>query len=431
MIKACRLRNYRTKSMPLIIQSAIGFLAIFVIAWCFAERRWAISWRSVIAAIVLQVVIGVLLFNFPQFKTASLWLNRGLDALQAATLEGTKLLFGYLGGDALPFALLEGKSSFVLAIQTLPVIIVISALSSLLFYWRVLPMLVKVFSWCLRRTLGIGGALGLSASANVFLGPVESPMVVRPYLTSLSRGELFAVMSAGMAGIAGTMMAIYAFALKAYIPDAIGHIVVVSFISIPAVLAISALMVPHEGPATESNDVDAVQMQSSMDAITRGTLDGVQTLISIIAMVLVATALITIANQVLYFLPNVADAPITLQRTFGWIMAPLMVLIGIPTSEAMTAGSLMGTKTVLNEYLAYLQMTNLEPGQLSPRSQVMMLYALCGFANFGSLGIMIGGLSTLCPERRNDIISLGYRSIIAGTLATLSCAALVGVLYRV
>ncbi len=416
--------------MPLIIQSALGFLAIFVIAWCFAEKRSAIAWRGVVAAIVLQIVMGVLLFNFPQFKAASLWLNRALDGLQAATLEGTKLLFGYLGGDALPYALLEGKSGFVLAIQTLPVIIVISALSSLLFYWRVLPLLVRAFSWALRRSLGIGGALGLSAAANVFLGPVESPMFVRPYLAKLSRGELFAVMSAGMAGIAGTMMAVYAFALKDYIPDAIGHIVVVSFISIPAVLAIAALMVPHEGAVTESQSIDAVPMHSAMDAITRGTLEGVQTLINIIAMVLVATALIAIANQLLHFLPDIAGAPLTLQRLLGWGMAPLMWLIGIPASECVTAGSLMGTKTVLNEYLAYLQMTELNYGQLSPRSQIMMLYALCGFANFASLGIMIGGLSTLCPERRSDLIALGYRSIVAGTLATLSCAALVGVLYR-
>ena len=415
--------------MPLAVQSLVGFIALFAIAWAISERRAGVVWRTVLGAIGLQIILCVVMFKFPWFQQASLALNSALGALQLATGEGTKLLFGYLGGGDLPFALEVGKSPFVLAAQALPLVIVVSALSALLFYWGILPALVKALSWVLTHTIGVGGAVGVSTAANVFLGPVEAPLFIKPYLAKLSRGELFTVMTAGMAGIAGTVLALYASVLQPSMPNVIGHLIIASFISAPAAIAFSALLVPHEGEVSEAQIRNDDKPASAMDAITRGTLEGMQVFINMIAMILVLIALVALANQALTLLPNVAGAPITLQGTLGWVMAPIMWLIGIPWSEAITAGALMGTKTFLNEFFAYLDLAQISPTEFSDRSRMMMTYALCGFANFGALGILIGGLGTLCPERRAEMVQMAYKCLFAGTLATLSCGALVGVIF--
>jgi concentrative nucleoside transporter, CNT family len=422
------LLESREKKMPLAVQSLLGFFALFAIAWAFSENRRGVMWRTVVGAIVLQVILFVLMFKFPWFKEMSAALNSVLNGLADATREGTKLVFGYLGGGDLPFKLEDGKNPFIFATQALPLIIVVSALSSLLFYWKILPVIVKGCSWVLQRTIGVGGAIGVSTAANIFLGTVEAPLVIKPYLAKLSRGELFITMSAGMAGIAGTVMVLYGIILKPIAPDAIGHVLIVSFISAPAAIAFSALMVPHQGPVSDGR-IAVVGHTSTMDAITQGTIDGVQIFINVVAMLLVLTALIAIFNGLLGLFPNVGGKPMTLQGIFGWAMAPIVWLTGIPWSEAQTAGGLMGTKTVLNEFIAYLDLVKLGPEALSERSRVIMIYSLCGFANFASLGIIIGGMGTMCPERRSEIIDLGYKSLIAGTLATLSCGALVGIIY--
>ena len=418
----------------LAVQSFFGFFVLYGVAWLCSEHRAGVQWRTVLSALLLQFVLALLLFKFPYFHQGVLVLNDALGAIQKATGAGTALLFGYLGGGELPFEVQPGKSAFVLAIQTLPVVVVISALASLLFYLRILPWVVRVFSWVLARSIGIGGALGLSTAANIFLGPVESPLFIKPYLDKLSRGELFAVMVGGMSGIAGTMMVLYGLVLQNSVPGAIGHLLIASFISAPAAIAVSALMVPHVGrstavmPALSSQTApEPEEAQSAMDAIARGTIEGMQMLINIVAMVLVLTALIALVNLTIEAINP--GAQWTLQRLFGLMMAPLAWLIGVPGSEAQTVGSLLGTKTVLNEYLAYLDLIQLAPGVLSPRSQLLATYALCSFANLGSLGIMIGGLGTLCPNRRSEIIQLGYRCVFGGTLATLSGAALIGVIY--
>jgi concentrative nucleoside transporter, CNT family len=415
--------------MTLVLQSLFGFVVLFAIAWSFSEKRGAVQWRTVFGAITLQIVLCVLMFKFPWFKDMSSALNDILNGLQAATREGTKFIFGYIGGADLPFKVEENKSPFVLATMALPLVIVVSALSSLLFYWKILPVVVNAFSWVLRRTIGVGGAIGVSTAANIFLGTVEAPLFIKPYIAKLTRGELFITMTAGMAGIAGTVMVLYGIILKPVVPDAIGHILIVSFISAPAAIAFSALMVPHEGPVTDGMIATGSTVSSTMDAITQGTVDGVAVFINIVAMLLVLTALIAIVNQLFGFLPQVGGKAITLQGIFGWVMAPIVWLTGIPWAEAQTAGALMGTKTVLNEFIAYLDMSKLAAGELSERSRVIMTYSLCGFANFASLGIIIGGMGTMCPERRSEIIDLGYKCLVAGTLSTLSCGALVGIIY--
>lgn len=418
--------------MALAWQSLMGFIAMYAIAWAISEKRNVINWRTVFGAIILQVIMFVLLFKFPWFKDASAALNDALNGVAAATRVGTNFVFGYLGASGnpadAPFQVKDGNSTFILMTMALPLIIVVSALSSLLFYWRILPFIVNVFSWVLKKTIGIGGAVGVSTAANIFLGTVEAPMFIKPYLIKLSRGELFITMAGGMAGIAGTVMVVYGVILGPVVPDAIGHILIVSFISAPAAIAFSALMVPHEGPVTDGDIATDRPSSSVMDAITQGTVDGVASYINVAAMLIVLTALIALTNMIIGIPFEKESAP-TLQGIFGWIMRPVVWLIGIPWSEAQTAGSLMGTKTVLNEFIAFLDLAKLSPDALSVRSRVIMIYALCGFANFASIGIMIGGLGTICPERRADIIDLGYKSLIAGTLATLSCGALVGIIY--
>jgi CNT family concentrative nucleoside transporter len=412
----------------LIARSFIGFLALHALAWALSEDRRTVAWRPVAAGMMLTLGLGVALLKAPPVQRVFLALNDVMDALERATRDGTSFVFGFLGGGPLPYPESYPGATFVLAFRALPLVVVVSALSALLFYWRVLPWIVRGFSLVLEKTMGVGGAIGLSSAANVFVGMVEAPLIVKPYIRNMSRSELFILMSCGMATVAGTVMALYASILSRVIPDALGHILAASVISTPAAIAISVLMVPGRGPATEGRLLPQTAT-SSMDAVTRGTVDGVQLLINIVAMLLVLVALVSLANQILSLLPEVAGGPVTLQRVLGILMAPLVWIMGIPWSEATAAGALMGTKTVLNELLAYIDLAKLPAGTLSPRSNLMMTYALCGFANFGSLGIMIGGLATMAPERRDEIVSLGGKTIISGTLATCVAGSVVGILY--
>ena len=385
-------------------------------------------WRIVVSGALLQIMLAVLLLKAPLFRDLFLALNELLSALEKATREGTRFAFGFLGGGPQPFEERPGASSFVLAFRALPLILVVSALSSLLFYWRVLPAVVRAISTVLEKTMGVGGAVGLSAAANIFVGMVEAPLIVRPYLKAMSRGELFIVMSCGMAGIAGTVMALYAAILGPVVPESMGHILTASIISAPAAILIAAVMVPPRGVPTTGKVALPQQATSSMDAVTRGTLDGLALLLSIVAMLIVLIALVTLVNLGLGLLPGWDGEALTLQRLMGWLMAPLVWLAGVPWQEAPAAGALMGTKTVLNEFIAYVELAQLPADVLSPRSRLIMTYALCGFANFGSLGILIGGMATMVPERRDEIVGLGLRSIVAGTLATLMTGAVVGML---
>jgi CNT family concentrative nucleoside transporter len=409
------------------LQSFAGLLILALLAWVVSENRKSVSWRGTFAGIAVQLALAGIIFTVPVFKDVFLLLNRFVESLESATRTGTSFVFGYLGGGYLPFDEKSAGSSFVLAFQALPLVLVVSALSSLLFYWRVLPYIVKIFSLVLEKTLNIGGALGLAASANIFVGMVEAPLLIRPYLREMTRSELFAVMTCGMATIAGTVMVLYASIIGRVIPDAMGQILIASMISAPAALTVSRLMVPETGKETAGRLVPPRTADSSMDAITSGTTDGLKLLLNIVAMLIVLIALVSLANQILGLLPTAGGSPITLQRLLGYVMAPVVWLMGVPWAEAHTAGALMGTKTVLNELIAYVELANLPPGALSERSRLIMTYAMCGFANFGSLGIMIGGLGSIAPERRQEIISLGMRSIVSGTLATCMTGAVVGI----
>ena len=409
------------------VQGVFGYAVFLALAWTISENRRAVPWRTVAGGVLLQVLLAVVILKLPGAQAMFAAMNDALLALEKATRAGTGMVFGYLGGGPLPFAEPFPGAAFVLAFQALPIVLVMSALSALLFHWRLLPLLVRAMSWLLERTLGVGGAVGISTAANVFVGMVEAPLLVKPYLARVNRGELFIILAAGMAGVAGTVMALYAGIVGPRVPGALGHILAASFISAPAAIVFAVLMVPPVGEPTGRN-VELPRLDgSSMDAITRGTAEGLQLLLNIVAMLVVLVALVALANGLLGLLPH-EGAAWSLQRILGWIMAPLAWLAGVSWAEAATAGALLGTKTVLNELVAYLEFAALPAEALSERSRVIMTYALCGFANLGSLGIMIGGLTTMVPERRAEILELGPRTLVAGTLATLSCGAVVGVL---
>jgi concentrative nucleoside transporter, CNT family len=411
-----------------IAQGLCGLIAFVSVAWILSENRFRVSVKLVISGIAAQLLLGLVLLKLPLFQQLFLGLNAGVLALAESTEAGTSLMFGYLGGGPLPFEVKAPGHVFIFGFRALPLVLVISALSSLLFYWGILPRVVKGFSWCLRKTLRIGGTEGLAVAANVFVGMVEAPLLIRPYLAKMTRSELFTMMTAGMSTIAGTVMVLYATILGDVIAGATGHILTASIISMPAAVIISKIMIPETDPLTIGELHIPEKALNGMDAVTQGTIQGVQLLINIMAMLVVLVALVHLINIILGLLPIGGQAPITLQRLLGYVMAPAVWLMGVPWSESLTAGALMGTKTILNEFIAYLDLGQLAPDALSERSKMIMTYALCGFANPGSLGIMIGGLGTMAPARRGEMVSLGVRSIVAGTLATSMTGAVVGIL---
>lgn len=408
------------------LRGLVGLLGLVAIAWALSEDRRRIPWRVVGAGILLQICLAVLL-KLPPVAAVFLLLDAGVGALQKATDAGTAFVFGYLGGGPQPFVEAHPDASFILAFRAFPLVLVISALASLLFYLGILQRVVQAVSWLLRRAVGIGGALGVGAAVHIFVGMVEAPLFVRPYLMTMSRGELFALMSCGMAGIAGTVMVIYASILGAVIPDALGNILMASVISTPAALAVAALMVPFEPDPTATGRLEMTEPPHNfMEAITRGTQDGIGILANILAMLIVLVALVTLVNLGLGLVPHLGDSAFTLQRLFAYGFWPIMWLIGIPSPETATAAALMGTKTVLNEFVAYTELAHLPAEALSPRSRLIMTYAMCGFANFGSLGILVGGLAAMAPERKHEVVKLGLRSILSGTLATCMSGAVIG-----
>ena len=419
--------------MGLALQSLIGIVAIPLAAWAMSEDRRALApgrlVRLVALSLALQITIVVLFLKVPQATFVLGWISDGVAALQRATDAGMQMVFGHLAGAPAPYAVTAPQHGFILAFRALPLILVMSALARLLYHWGVLQWVVRGFARLLQKSFGIGGPLGTAASANVFLGMVEAPLLVKPYLRELGRGALFASMVAGMATVAGTVMALYASILEPVLPGAAGHVLAASLMNVPAALMLSRLAVPHGfegGPDTIDMRLEDAS-RSSMDAIAQGTSDGVRLLAGVGGMLIVMVALVTLANSVLSLLGAPLGWAPTLQGALGVLCAPVAWMIGIPWSEAASAGSLIGQKVVLNEFLAYLDLARLAD-TLSPRSRLILTYALCGFANLGSLGIMIGGLVAMAPERRSEIIALAPKSVLVGVMATLLTGAVVGLM---
>jgi concentrative nucleoside transporter, CNT family len=422
----------------LYLQAILGIGVFIGLAAVLSEQRKVPNWKLIAAGLGLQFVFAFVVFRIGFLQQILNGINRGVLAVVDATEAGTLFIFGYLGGDpsnvAYPFDISDPTSTVILAFRILPLILIFTVLSAILWHYRILPIVVRGFAFVLRRGLGVGGAVGLSAAANIFIGMVESPALIRPYIKALTRSELFIVMSVGMATIAGTVMVLYSVVLEPIVGNALSHIITASVISAPAAIMLALIMVPTSGSesaddiAKDSEDFGP-KYHNIMDAIAKGTSDGVALMVNVGAMLLVLVALVALFNSFLSLIPFPGAEPMTLQRLFGFVFAPLVWFMGIPWSEAQVAGSLMGTKTALNELIAFLAMSELPANALSEKSKIIMTYAICGFANFGSLGIMIAGLSGMCKERAQEIVALAPKSIISGTLATCMTGAIAGLLY--
>jgi len=419
------------------LQALLG-LAVFIgLAVLCSEQRRMLNWQLLAAGLGLQFLVAFVMFRFELLQALLNALNRVVVAIADATEAGSLFVFGYLGGDpsnvAYPFSVDNPEATVILAFRILPLILIFTVLSAILWHYRILPFIVRGFSIVLRRAMGVSGAVGLSAAANIFIGMVESPALIRPYIKRLTRSELFVVMSCGMATIAGTVMVLYSVILGEMIDNALAHILTASVISAPAAIMLALIMVPTV--AEDSAQIaggDAVDISTDyhniMDAIARGTSDGLKLTVNVGAMLLVFVALVALFNSALSLLPYSSDDPLTLQTILGWMFAPLVWLMGIPWQEAQLAGTLMGIKTALNELLAFLALVDLPAESLSDKSTIIMTYALCGFANFGSLGIMIAGLTGMCSERAHEIVALAPKSLISGTLATCMTGTIAGLL---
>ncbi|HWR05055.1 MAG TPA: nucleoside transporter C-terminal domain-containing protein [Humidesulfovibrio sp.] len=415
-----------------MFHSALGLCCLLFFAWLMSENRRALlklgPWRMVVAGLGLQFAIAGLVLKVPALKTLFMGLNGLVQAAETATRAGTAFVFGFVGGGPAPYAVANPALGFSLAFQALPLVIVIAALSALFFHWGILQRVVRLFSLLLEKTMGIGGALGVGAAGSIFLGMIESPLLIRPYLVQMTRSELFALMATGLSCIAGTMLMLYASVLAPVIPDALGHILTASIIHAPAALLVAALMLPEDKTPTLGKEMPKSGASGSVDALCQGTWEGLQLFWNIVAMLIVFVAVVKLANLGLALLPDVAGAPLTLERGLGVLLAPVAWLIGIPWAEAHTAGALIGTKIILNEFLAFMDMAALPPEALSAPSRLILAYAMCSFANFGSVGILIAGLGTLCPERRSEITGLSMRALLAGVIASLMTGTVVGII---
>jgi concentrative nucleoside transporter, CNT family len=414
------------------IQATLGLFVLVGVAWIFSENRKIFGWKRFLIAIGCQFFVALLLIHVSVVQELLLGMNNVVSALQNATKQGTSMVFGYVGGGSLPFQENFPGASFVLAFQALPLVLLISALSALLWHWRILPAIIFGFSALFKKLFNLRGSVSVVAAANIFVGMIEAPILVRPLFEKLSRSDLFLIMTCGMATIAGTVMVLYSTFIANVIDGSLGHLITASVVSIPASILIARTLVPREEAERGQDDDDNVMSmkspyRSSMEAITTGTQNGFSLLLTIIAMLIVMVALVAVANSLLSFFPSFGGTELSVQRIFSWAFTPVVWLLGIPSAEIGVAAELMGIKTVLNELLAYLKMSQLPEGALSDHSRLIMIYAMSGFANFGSLGIMLGGMLSIAPNRRNDLIGLGLKSILSGTLASCMTGAVIGI----
>lgn len=407
----------------------LGLLFFLFVAYVLSINKKAINYKHVGVGLVLQGILALLFIKLPVIGTVFKSLNSIMDVLQDSMLYGAHFVVGYLAGGEAPFNVVHPQESFILAIRAFPMIIFLSAITSLLFYWRILPWVIHIFSALFKKALNIGGALGVGSAANVFLGFDISPMTIRPYLEKMSRSEVFVFMTVGMANVAGTVMIVYAIILHGLIDNVIGHIIAASIINVPAAITIARIMEPQVHEHTHGTLHIPNQSSSSMDAIATGAIDGTKVFINVIAMLFVLVGLVHLVNQMLGLI-HINQQPLSLQNILGTLFAPVTWLMGIPWKEAHFAGLLVGTKTALNEIYAYSALAkDLQHHLLSEKSRMILIYGLCGFANFGSIGIIIGVLGTLIPSRRELFVKLSVKAVVSGTLATLMTGTLIGLLY--
>ena len=403
------------------LRGILAILFFYFIAWLLSEDKKLFSYKILFAGIGLQFLIAILLNIVPSIGECLRIVSIGFQAISNSTGHALKFCFGDLGTP-------DGPLGFILALHGFPVLIVVSALSSLLMYWGILPLIIKTFSWFFRKTLFIGGTLGISVSANMFTGMSETPLIIKPYLIRLTRSELFSLMTCGTTGIAGSMMVLYSLIIDPIMENSIVLIVSSVLIGIPAALTFSRIMVPEtDDHFTEGDDVSFAKSTSALDAVFTGIMDGAKVMITIIAMFIGFISLIDILNTILSNIP-IAGSHTSIQEILGLIFAPVMWLMGIPWAESGIAGGLLGTKIITNELVAYQELAKFG-ADLSLHTKIIIIYALCGFANIGSVGIILGIYSSLVPARKDEVVSMAFKAIIAGTLANCTTASIAGVMF--
>lgn len=409
------------------LQSLLGLVVVVVACWAISENRRAFPWRLTIGAIAVQAGLVLALFAIPGSQAVLAAVTGAVDGLAVATTEGTKFVFGYLAGGDQPYAVSNQGALFTFAFQVLPLILVISALSALLWHWKILKWITLGFGFLFQKTMGLGGASALAVAANIFLGMIESPIVIRAYLDKLTRSEIFLMMVVGLATVAGSTMVAYATILAPVLPNAAGHVLVASIVSAPAGVLLARIIIPEkEGLGGAVADYDsALKYDSAIDAIVKGTSDGLMVVLNISAVLIVFVALVALVNVMLGGFV-VFDAPLTVERILGWIFAPVAWLIGVEWKDADVAGWLLGVKLTLTEFVAFIDLGKVPAGEMTERTRMLMTYALCGFANIGSVGITVTGLSVLMPERREEVLGMVWKGLFAGFLATLMTASIVG-----
>ena len=409
------------------MHALLGILILVALAWALSENRQAISWRFVFIGIAVQFVLAGLFLHSTWLSTVLVGINQFVNAVGEASTAGTIFLFGYLGGGEFPVNSVN-ESPYLFAFRVLPQVIVFSVVVALLWHWRLLPAIVQGLSWALRRTFRVSGTVGTAGAASLFLGMIETPMVIRAYLAQMTRSEFFTVMALGMSTVAGSVMILFAALLGDLMDGVVGHIVGASMINAVGALYLSRLFIPETQVIETDTLALDLEYESSMDALTKGTQDGLAMAVNIGAMLLVLISFVALGNMILSGITG--NEALTFESILGTLFAPLAWLIGIPWSEAGSAGALLGTKLVLNEVIAYVQFSA-SADLFSEHSRMIMLYALCGFANLGSLGILLGGLSVLVPERKSEYLVIAPKSVICGTLVNLLTGAIVGLVYLI
>lgn len=415
-------------------QSLLGLAVIMGLCWALSENRRVFPWRLAAGALLIQLLLVLGLFGLPPLRAVVAALGQGVEALAAATQTGVAFVFGFLaGGEGQPYGVSNPGALFVFAFRVLPVILVVCALAALLWHWGILKAVTRAFGFVFEKTMGLRGPPALAVGATIFMGQVEGPIFIRSYLARLSRSELFMLITVGMSCVAGSTMVAYAAILKDVLPNAAAHIITASVISAPAGVLLARILVPRDVAAEHAEPLETGSekaYESSIDAVSRGVSDGLQIALNIGATLIVFVALAAIVNGMLGLLPDIAGAPLTLERILGVLFAPLVWLIGVPAKDAQIAGALLGVKLVLTEFTAFIQLGATPVEAIDPRTRVLMAYALCGFANIASVGMNVAGYSVLVPERRSEVIGMVWKAMFAGFLATCLSAAVVGLLPR-
>lgn len=409
-------------------QSLVGLVVTTGLCWLISEDRRRFPWRLAFGSVAIQALLVALLFGAPATRAALQAMTGVVDGLGSATQAGTAFVFGFLAGGAQPYPVGQASLLFVFAFRVLPVILVICALSALLWHWRILRWLTRGFGLVFQKTLGLRGPPALAVAATIFMGQVEGPIFIRAYLERLSRSELFLLLSVGMACVSGSTMVAYALILKGVLANAAAHVLAASLVSAPAGVLLARVIAPP-APAEARDDFDHGDLKdyaSSVDALITGTSDGLTIVLNVGATLIVVVALMAMADQLLALLPPVAGAPVSIERGLGLVFAPLAWAMGIRWSEAPQAGALLGLKLVLTEFTAFFRLSQLDPHAFSERSRMIMTYALCGFGNIASVGINVAGYSVLVPARKAEVIALVWKALAAGFLATCMTASVVG-----